>query len=826
MSRKSSTTSDAGYQDKDGGSDRATTPTPGEFQPDGSEDEDAAFMNAVRRVFGEFEHSGSNSITVRQLVPLFARLESEQILRLMESSKDTLRTMETASGDLTMSLDDVINLIPQLHVPAEKTEPMQRSASTPQRLQGASDASRPISPRLRTTPLGDMVSSKKMGLEAWKRRTDGTTYDSGSEPEDGYADKQAARRLHTRTPTRIQAYTRNEEIASPVHMRRPSSASHNPQFRNEPVLPTSPLTPQGVGRRPKFTTESMEDLESHFEAYGGEDEPPKVKEDLLDEVSRLTRENSEMRRRMKEHERRANSSMRGHEEDLERMQHKLDEMRSDVTVKRRHIQELKSNERHHLEQIQLLESEVQKHTKNMQILKTNLAQMKKQYEEKCLDEEKLFAQLKAKDEELISSERNLENFVSEHKRSSDERHQLEAALYRLEQDVAFAQELEHQNEQLRDDNDDLKRLIARLRADLEERNHTILMQAESIGRAAAQNGPEATRVRQNLQSEMANYSVDVEEDIGLNDLSTAAMDASFTDRQKVRLLEASLDASASHLDASIAEELRPRKDLRRYVHTLEEQNRRLQQQKERIMADATQLQEDLRRQLRTLESDNDNLNAQIQVLRSRGVSGPAIQSRGVQCDLVLPDTNKDTLAPQAGKSPAEVVHLDSELDVQRDLLDGLMREKSDRGPQWMVTQAGSEVVPSRRRSPMKPGARAPQLDSILSEQSLLHPSELGASAGQPRQDMSRFRVVGLPQVAMVMIGIYLFGLLTAPLFFDPTGGKFGAALRAPLGGDQFVGEAIWALQEPIQPMRPKWVESMLYWLEGFVFGEDLLMVPT
>jgi hypothetical protein len=96
----------------------------------------------------------------------------------------------------------------------------------------------------------------------------------------------------------------------------------------------------------------------------------------------------------------------------------------------------------------------------------------------------------------------------------------------------------------------------------------------------------------------------------------------------------------------------------------------------------------------------------------------------------------------------------------------------------------------------------------------------------PARDTRRVRVIGLPHVALAILGIYLFGLLTASTLFDPTGGKLGALWRAPRGNDQFVGETVWALQEPVYTSYPKWMESMIYWLETFVFGEDLLGIPT
>ncbi|KAI9597346.1 hypothetical protein BDF19DRAFT_434785, partial [Syncephalis fuscata] len=160
------------------------------------------------------------------------------------------------------------------------------------------------------------------------------------------------------------------------------------------------------------------------------------------------------------------------------------------------------------------------------------------------------------------------------------------------------------------------------------------------------------------------------------------------------------------------------------------------------------------------------------------------------------------------------------------------------GPQWMVTHAGSDVI--SRNPSNKSGKQATTLKGhgIDGEKDRkmhavtddLRVSELEApdtmASYMPHNFTKQFRIIQIHQVLLITITIYLFGLLTAPLFFDPTGGKFGVLWRAPLISEPFVGESVWAVQEPLVPARSKWFEGTIYWLESVVFGEDPLTIPT
>jgi hypothetical protein len=182
--------------------DRSNTPTPGEYPNE--ELDRSRYLDDVRRVFEEFDQDGNKVITVKQLRPLFTRLENKNILRLVPSSKEMLDDMEQRGGDITMSLDDVYELIPKLRLLQANSEAQEGAASK----QSVPETSASTAPPPRTAPLGDILSSNMMGHDALRRRRDGTVYESGSEPDEVSGERTANRQLNT--PKRGQGHGRNE----------------------------------------------------------------------------------------------------------------------------------------------------------------------------------------------------------------------------------------------------------------------------------------------------------------------------------------------------------------------------------------------------------------------------------------------------------------------------------------------------------------------------------------------------------------------------------------------------------------------------------------
>ncbi|KAI9597347.1 hypothetical protein BDF19DRAFT_411808 [Syncephalis fuscata] len=628
---------------------RANTPTPGEYFPDGlNPEEDGELIEHVRHLFGKLVHNNQNVITASDLGPLFSQLDKERKLRLNEPAKDMINSMAQAQGDITITMSQVIDLIPQLRelAPASPASrggtPGQGRSSIPR--PNSMAPSSPMSSRREYGALLPKSGSKKTNTDLWtkqqqQQQANGADYEYfGSEDEGQYRDRRnstgrryLARDL-LRSPTDV-----NEFI---VHnLESPTKSRHSNMFSrhrsDSPNLPSSPLSPGVLARRAKFMSNTMEEPED----YPGDEEMSHA--DLVNEITNLRREMADYKRRQKESEEHVGTMARQHDEAVAILQQKMDEMQNAISIKKRHILELQGNEKHHREQITLLENEAQKYTKNIKVLRSQLTKMKTQYEEKCADEEKLFAQLRVKDEELQTSESSIEQLATDQRRSAEERLQLERALRRLENDVICAQEFEREHELLQKENQELKRIVKQMKAEHEAWSNRAPVQIpDSLGRASLVTA-EAARTGRNLKSEIGNSSFD-NDDVLTNNLPKTKTDANnqkyFIKRHtdNVELLNKVNQYPTESADTSIHEEGHLHRDIYHHIDILRNENEVLQQQKDRIMSDNNRVQEDLRRQLQKANNDKENLILQLEKMRKNGTTGPIIHTQGTQCELLLP----------------------------------------------------------------------------------------------------------------------------------------------------------------------------------------------
>ncbi|RKP24542.1 hypothetical protein SYNPS1DRAFT_29695 [Syncephalis pseudoplumigaleata] len=483
-------------------------------------EEDAELLEHVRHVFSELDRDNRNLITTSDLEPLFSRLDKERKLRLNEQAKEQIMLMAEAQGDITITMSQVIDLIPKLRMLAPQS-PMARSANAgslmarsgiPRRSSNSGSSSNnnnnnnnnggnnnnnnranpestsPFSSPLAATRAHEVTSPKsggrKTGMDLWpgeQLQAEGAEYAYfGSDDENNYRDRHtnsaggSGRRFLARDLSRLSS----DNNQSPTKSRHATLFTRHHRS-DSPSLPGSPLSPGVLARRAKFMSNTMETPEN----YAGEEEMSHA--DLLNEITNLRREVADYKLRQKESEEHVATMARQHDEAMAAVQQKMDELQGALNVKKRHIVEMQNNEKHHREQIALLENEAQKYAKNIKVLKSQLTKMKTQYEEKCMDEERLFAQLKAKDEELQTSESSIEQLANDQRRSAEERLQLERALRRLENDVLCAQEFEREHELLQKENQELKMKVKQLEAESEERAHRAPVQIpDSLGRAS------------------------------------------------------------------------------------------------------------------------------------------------------------------------------------------------------------------------------------------------------------------------------------------------------------------------------------------------------
>ncbi|RIB13491.1 hypothetical protein C2G38_1728950 [Gigaspora rosea] len=170
--------------------------------------------------------------------------------------------------------------------------------------------------------------------------------------------------------------------------------------------------------KPHYDT--SDDHEMSFEGSGGFDEVssliPQTTDDPAVQLSRLYRHTVDLTKRLKESERHLASVARQHEDRIEELQHKLEETKADLVAKKREIQDHKNKEKTNLHQIAALEGEVQRIGKDLSGQMQLYHQLKRQYEEQREEAEKLKDLVKIKEEELHSTQRNLNYMSSEEKK--------------------------------------------------------------------------------------------------------------------------------------------------------------------------------------------------------------------------------------------------------------------------------------------------------------------------------------------------------------------------------------------------------------------------
>ncbi|KAI8053454.1 hypothetical protein BDF22DRAFT_476745 [Syncephalis plumigaleata] len=633
---------------------RANTPTPGEYLPSGLHpEEDAELLEHVRHVFGELDRDNRNVITTSDLEPLFSRLDKERKLRLNEQAKEQIMLMAEAQGDITITMSQVIDLIPKLRMLAPQS-PISRMntgsltgrSSIPRLSNKATSEDSSSLTALIAAQQHNMTSPKsgrrRSVMDIWNEQPMQTDegeygYYGNNDDENAYQNRHSSggnngRRLLARDLSRLSS----DNNQSPTKTRTSTLFTRNHRS-DSPSLPGSPLSPGVLARRSKFMTNTMENPED----YAGEEEMSHA--DLLNEITNLRREISDYKLRQKEAEERVASMARQHDEAMVMVQQKMDELQNTLTIKKRHIVELQNNEKHHREQISLLESEAQKYNKNIKVLRNQLTKMKTQYEEKCLDEERLFAQLKAKDEELQTSESSIEKLANDQRRSAEERVQLERALRRLEKDVLCAQEFEREHELLQKENQELKMAIKQMEAENEERaNRAPAQIPDSLGRASLAVA-EVARLGRDLKSEIANTNYDTDK-LSLRELSNAATRGGHMSRtptmddQRVHDEESYPTESA---DVSIHEDGHIGRDIYYHIDVLRDENNILAQQKERILIESNRVQEDLRRQLAKANSEKENLLVQLENMQAHRAGGTAPHLPDNQTDMALRNNNNN-----------------------------------------------------------------------------------------------------------------------------------------------------------------------------------------
>ncbi|CAG8616355.1 19080_t:CDS:10 [Gigaspora rosea] len=385
--------------------------------------EHASLKTQLEQMFAPFDKSGLGRIASKDLFKIIETFETEQNnILLKDEDRSSLQLFCEQNPDMEVSVDDVLQLVTKL-----KTPQLNVTASP-------SPSSNIVSeqPTKNKVKYGTLRSVPLRSQRIHKSREN--LYNNEIEGEESYGS------------TSNSTTTRSRRMSSNNYYDSPSG-----------VLGSS-------FSKPHYDT--SDDHEMSFEGSGGFDEVssliPQTTDDPAVQLSRLYRHTVDLTKRLKESERHLASVARQHEDRIEELQHKLEETKADLVAKKREIQDHKNKEKTNLHQIA---ARIGKDLSGQMQL---YHQLKRQYEEQREEAEKLKDLVKIKEEELHSTQRNLNYMSSEEKKWLDNRERLEHALSKLEQDLASAQASEIALEEQRNENMHLKETIDKLKLDLEE----------------------------------------------------------------------------------------------------------------------------------------------------------------------------------------------------------------------------------------------------------------------------------------------------------------------------------------------------------------------
>ncbi|KAK9894103.1 hypothetical protein P389DRAFT_181516 [Cystobasidium minutum MCA 4210] len=157
----------------------------------------------------------------------------------------------------------------------------------------------------------------------------------------------------------------------------------------------------------------------------------------------------------------------------------LEEVKLELSAKRKEEKELRGKEKINLNQIATLEAQTAAFRDERDKIKIAHQTARKQYEEQCSESEKLRNVIRSRDEDLQLAEENLQNVNSDLAKVTRERDYLQSRIATLETELAEAKLALEQLEEARSENIQLKETIDRLRLDLDELRAQARINAEN-----------------------------------------------------------------------------------------------------------------------------------------------------------------------------------------------------------------------------------------------------------------------------------------------------------------------------------------------------------
>ncbi|OBZ66290.1 hypothetical protein A0H81_13780 [Grifola frondosa] len=210
--------------------------------------------------------------------------------------------------------------------------------------------------------------------------------------------------------------------------------------------------------------------------------------DIQERLDALQRMNTELGRKLIEAEQTMSNRLAEHEQELEDMQSRLEEARTELSATKREEKELRSKERQASTQISALESEISKLQKSLDTARSSYQSLQRQYQEQCSESERYRNTLRLRDLEIKEYQEATALQTIEAQKWQREELNFEERIAFLENELAMAQQAHATLDEQKQENMMLKETIDRMRFDMDElRNSaTGLSQSGGSGNASAQ----------------------------------------------------------------------------------------------------------------------------------------------------------------------------------------------------------------------------------------------------------------------------------------------------------------------------------------------------
>ncbi|KAI8969509.1 hypothetical protein BD414DRAFT_525819, partial [Trametes punicea] len=236
--------------------------------------------------------------------------------------------------------------------------------------------------------------------------------------------------------------------------------------------------------------------------------------DMQERLDALQRANTELGRKLVEAERTLQNRLAEHEQELEDMQSRLEEARSELSATKREEKELRSKERQNSTQIAALETEIAKLQKSLDTARSSYQSLQKQYQEQCAESERYRNQLRRRDQEIKELQDAAQLQAIENQKWQREQANYEERIAALESELMFAQQTQAQLDEQKQENMLLKETIDRMRFDMDElRNSASGLEKGSGSGTASAHGSMSKSLGAELLSKMKDGKWDLDEEV-------------------------------------------------------------------------------------------------------------------------------------------------------------------------------------------------------------------------------------------------------------------------------------------------------------------------